>query len=121
MNFISFKATRLSLASALVCAALGVGLSSPALAATSYKIGVNGMVCSFCAQGIEKRLSAMPQTAAVFIDLKQRIVAMELKPGATVDEQLIKKEIIDSGYDVTQIERVGQSVKEIQQSLKSKP
>jgi mercuric ion binding protein len=95
--------------------------SAPVLAATSYKIGVNGMVCSFCAQGIEKRLSDMPQTAAVFIDLKQKVVAMELKPGASVDEQVIKKEIIDSGYDVTRIEKVNLSVKEIQQSLKAKP
>jgi mercuric ion binding protein len=96
-------------------------LSTSAMAATSYKIGVNGMVCSFCAQGIEKRLSDMPQTAAVFIDLKQKVVAMELKPGANVDEQIIKKEIIDSGYDVTRIEKVNLSVKEIQQSLKNKP
>jgi cation transport ATPase len=96
-------------------------LSTSAMAATSYKIGVNGMVCSFCAQGIEKRLSDMPQTAAVFIDLKQKVVAMELKPGTNVDEQIIKKEIIDSGYDVTRIEKVNLSVKEIQQSLKNKP
>ncbi|MGA0882694.1 MAG: heavy-metal-associated domain-containing protein [Burkholderiaceae bacterium] len=101
--------------------ALSALLSTSALAATSYKIGVNGMVCSFCAQGIEKRLSDMPQTAAVFIDLKQKVVAMELKPGANVDEQVIKKEIIDSGYDVTRIEKVNLSVKEIQQSMKNKP
>lgn len=101
--------------------ALSALLSTSALAATSYKIGVNGMVCSFCAQGIEKRLSDVPQTAAVFIDLKQKVVAMELKPGANVDEQVIKKEIIDSGYDVTRIEKVNLSVKEIQQSMKNKP
>lgn len=35
-------------------------LSLPALATTSIKATVNGMVCAFCAQGIEKRLSKIP-------------------------------------------------------------
>ena len=45
----------------------------PAVAAESVKASVNGMVCAFCAQGIEKRLSKLPATKAVFVDLKKKI------------------------------------------------
>jgi mercuric ion binding protein len=40
-----------------------MGLSQMALA--SVKVTVNGMVCSFCAQGIEKSISKMDETKAV--------------------------------------------------------
>ena len=66
-------------------AALAVTLWLPAgsalaQAAQSLKLQVNGMVCSFCAQGIEKRLKAMPETGPVFIDLRNKVVAVEPRP-----------------------------------------
>lgn len=82
-------------------------------AAESVKATVNGMVCAFCAQGIEKRLSRLPATQAVFVDLKKRVVAVEAKPGQKLDNKLITAEITDAGYDVTKLETVGQSVEQI--------
>ncbi len=77
---------------------------------STIKAEVNGMVCAFCAQGIEKKLKAMPQTQDVLVNFDKRLVAVELKPGQTVAHDKIKEEIADSGYDVTKIETVPVSV-----------
>lgn len=90
----------------------------PSFAATSVKATVNGMVCAFCAQGIEKRISKMDATKAVFVDLKKKTVAVEAKEGKTLDEKAIAAEITDAGYDVVKLEQVQKSVEEIKAELK---
>lgn len=95
--------------------ALFVNLNS--YAANTTKITVNGMVCAFCAQGIEKRLSKLPATKAVFVDLKQKIVAVEAKEGMTLDEKTLKAEIADAGYDVVRFEPSSESTAEIKAKL----
>ena len=92
----------------------------PALAAGSIKATVNGMVCAFCAQGIEKRLSKLPATKAVFVDLKQKIVAVEAREGATLDGKLITAEIADAGYDVIKLETTPKTVAEIKAETRAK-
>ena len=103
------------------CAILtgATGIFSTVQAATSVKVRVNGMVCAFCAQGIEKRLSKLPATQSVFVDLKQKVVAVEAKEGQTLDTKTISAEIVDAGYDVVGIETVSQSVAEIQAETKA--
>lgn len=93
----------------------------PSLAATSLKATVNGMVCAFCAQGIEKRVSAMPATKAVFVDLKKKTVAIEAREGQTLDEKAIAAQIMDAGYDVVKLETVQKSVAEIKAEMKARP
>ena len=94
--------------------------SLPSLAATSIKATVNGMVCAFCAQGIEKRISSMPATKAVFVDLKKKTVAIEAKEGQTLDGKAITAEITDAGYDVVKLETVQKSIEEIKAELKAR-
>jgi copper chaperone CopZ len=79
---------------------------SSANAAEVAKVTVNGMVCSFCAQGIEKTISKMPQTKAVYVNLDKRIVAVEPKDGQKLDMAKIKAGIVDAGYDVVKTETV---------------
>lgn len=103
------------------CALLtgATGFFNSATAATSVKARVNGMVCAFCAQGIEKRLSKLPATQSVFVDLKQKVVAVEAKEGQTLDAKTISAEIVDAGYDVVRIETVSQSVADIKAEIKA--
>jgi copper chaperone CopZ len=103
----------------LMAVALAV-TAAPSFAATSVKVNVNGMVCAFCAQGIEKRLSKLPATKAVYVDLKQKVVVVEAKDGQTLDATTITAEITDAGYDVTKLETLEQSVAEIKASMKGK-
>jgi copper chaperone CopZ len=98
---------------AAACLTALSGIFSGVFAATSVKAKVNGMVCAFCAQGIEKRLSKLPATLSVFVDLKQRVVAVEAKDGQTLDAKQVAAEIVDAGYDVVKIETVAQSVEQI--------
>ena len=101
----------------LVTAALGS--LAPAFAAESIKASVNGMVCAFCAQGIEKRLSKMPATKSVFVDLKKKIVAVEAREGQSLNGKAITAEITDAGYDVVRLETVQQSVADIRAAVKA--
>jgi cation transport ATPase len=79
-------------------------LSNVAFATQTIKANVNGMVCAFCAQGIEKKMRALSQTKDVYVNLKQRIVAVELKEGQTLSNDTVKDLIKDAGYEVTSIE-----------------
>ena len=92
----------------------------PALAVTSIKATVNGMVCAFCAQGIEKRIASMPATKAVYVDLKKKTVAIEAKEGETLDGKAITAEITDAGYDVVKLETVQKSVEQIKAETKGR-
>lgn len=90
---------------------------SPAFAVTSMKATVNGMVCAFCAQGIEKRISKMPATKAVYVDLKQKTVVVEPKEGMALDQKSIIEEVKDAGYDIVKVESVPKSVAELKAEL----
>lgn len=103
----------------LIALALAVS-ALPALAATSTIVTVNGMVCAFCAQGIEKRISKMGATKAVFVDLKKKTVAIEAKDGQSLDQAAIATEINDAGYDVVKFATVQKSVEEIKAELKAR-
>ena len=92
-----------------------VSLASAMAAASSFaaetvKATVNGMVCAFCAQGIEKSLAKMDATKAVFVDLKGKVVLVEARDGKTLDPKAISAAIVDAGYDVVKIEASTQSV-----------
>jgi copper chaperone CopZ len=104
----------------ILTAAALLAATVPALAANSVKATVNGMVCAFCAQGIEKRLSNMPASEAVFVDLKRKVVVVEAKPGQTLDQKAISAEIADAGYDVVKMETIAQSVAEFKAGAKAK-
>lgn len=91
----------------------------PAAAATSVKATVNGMVCAFCAQGIEKRIAKMSATKEVFVDLKKKTVAVEARAGQTLDSKAIAAEIVEAGYEVVSLETVSQSIADIKAELKA--
>lgn len=78
--------------------------SLTAFATPTLKVSVNGMVCAFCAQGIEKKVKALPETKEVYVNLKAHLVAIELKEGQKLSNETVTKIIKDAGYDVTNIE-----------------
>ena len=97
-----------------------LAIFNTAQAAESVKATVNGMVCSFCAQGIEKTLLKMPETKFVFVDLKKKVVAVEAKDGQILDSKKIAAEIKEAGYDVVKLETVALSVEDIKAATKAK-
>jgi cation transport ATPase len=105
----------------LLVSIFSVLISNVAFAATqTIKVNVNGMVCAFCAQGIEKKMRALSQTQDVYVNLKQRIVAVELKEGQTLSNDKVKAIIKDAGYDVTSIEMSEHPVAHIKAEMEAK-
>lgn len=78
------------------------------------------MVCAFCAQGIEKRLTKMSENGLLYINLAQKIVAVEPKPGMSIDVAKVKAEIVEAGYEVTATQTVPQTVAAIRAEMKAK-
>ena len=105
-----------SLLTLLVASSL---LSQIAFATQTIKANVNGMVCAFCAQGIEKKMRALTQTKDVYVNLKQRVVLVELKDGQTLSSETVKDIVKKAGYDVTSIEMVEHPVAHIKAELEA--
>lgn len=94
--------------------------SSPALATQSVKAKVNGMVCAFCAQGIEKKLRALSETSDVYVNLAQKIVAVQMKEGATLSPDVVREVIKDAGYELATIEIVDETTAQIKAETRKK-
>jgi copper chaperone CopZ len=80
------------------------GLSA-AVSADTIKARVNGMVCGFCATGIEKTFKAQPEVQSVNVDLQSRLVVVSTKQGQTMDDAKLKKLIANAGYSLVSVER----------------
>ena len=80
------------------------GLSGSALAET-ISTTVNGMVCAFCATGIEKTFRKQPEVATVKVDLPKKLVTITTKPGKTLSDAKIKEVVTYSGYTMGEIVR----------------
>jgi mercuric ion binding protein len=88
--------------------------------AGTIEMKVYGLVCGFCAQGIEKTLRKNPATADVVVSLENKLVAIGTKEGADISDAELTKSLTDAGYDVKKIERTQRSLVEIRESLKAK-
>jgi periplasmic mercuric ion binding protein len=66
---------------------------------------VNGMVCAFCATGIEKTFRKQPEVASVKVDLPKKQVVIQTKPGKTLSDAKIKEVVTYSGYTMGKIHR----------------
>ena len=87
----------------LLAAAL---LTAPVLAqAKPITVQVKGMVCAFCAQGIEKKFKALSEISTVKVSLETKLVDLDTKEGKDVSDDQIKKIVTESGYEVVKIER----------------
>jgi mercuric ion binding protein len=105
----------------LLLAVVFLLLSNAAFAATqTIKANVNGMVCAFCAQGIEKKMRALSQTKDVYVNLKQRLVAVEVKDGQTLSNDTVKDIVKKAGYEVTSIEMSEHPVTHIKAEMEEK-
>jgi mercuric ion binding protein len=73
--------------------------------AKEVSVTVKGMVCGFCAQGIEKKLKALPEVAAVDVSLEKKIVKISTKENKDITDATINGILKEAGYNVEKIER----------------
>lgn len=67
--------------------------------AKSEVVGVKGMVCAFCAQGITKKFLAMPEVEKVDVSLASKKVTLTYKEGKSLSHDKIESLLKESGYD----------------------
>jgi copper chaperone CopZ len=75
----------------------------------TVKASVNGMVCSFCAQGIVAHFKKHPAVSNVHVDLTRKLVLLEEKKGASISDQEITEFIKKSGFEPQKVERSTES------------
>ena len=80
------------------------GLAASAWAET-ITTTVHGMVCAFCATGIEKTFRKQPEVVTVKVDLPKKRVVITTKPGKTLSDAKIKEVVTYSGYTMGRIQR----------------
>jgi copper chaperone CopZ len=86
--------------------------------AATIEMSVNGLVCGFCAQGIEKQLRKFPATADVLVSLERKLVAVGLKQGLDIPDADLQRALTDAGYTVKSIDRTDTSMAELRDRVK---
>jgi mercuric ion binding protein len=87
--------------------------------AATIEMDVNGLVCAFCAQGIEKKLREFPATADVVVSLEKKLVALSTKDGEDIPDDKLKAALTNAGYTVKAIRREEESLDAVRQRLKA--
>src|SRR6201987_6018937 len=95
-----------------------LSLASASAHAATIEMNVNGLVCAFCAQGIEKQLRKFPATADVVVSLEQKLVAIALKDGQDIPDAELRRALTNAGYTVKSINRTETPIAELRERLK---
>lgn len=74
-------------------------------AASTIKVGVNGMVCDFCVQGLKKTFGKRDEISKIDVSMEKKSLTLGLKDGKNIDDETVTKLIVDNGLSVTGITR----------------
>lgn len=83
---------------------LGLMLSGGVMA-RDIEVKVSGMVCSMCAQGIQKKFSQYSSIENLKVDLDSKTVFIKTKGEEDLSDKNIQEAIFEAGYNVTSIKR----------------
>jgi copper chaperone CopZ len=96
-------------------------LAAGTAAAGTIEMKVYGLVCGFCAQGIEKTLRKNAATEDVVVSLENKLVAIATRPGQDITDAELTEALTEAGYDVKGITRTERTLAQIRASLKPAP
>ena len=68
-------------------------------ASNEIKVGVKGMVCAFCAQGIEKKFKAQKEIESVQVSIENKFVKLKFKEGKRLTNERIGALLKEAGYE----------------------
>lgn len=95
-----------------------LALTTAAANADTIEMKVYGLVCGFCAQGIEKTLRKNPATEDVVVSLEHQLVAIATRAGQDIPDADLTQALTEAGYDVKAIARTQRSIADIRTELK---
>ncbi len=79
---------------------------SEVLAGASVRLKVDGMVCPFCAYGLEKRLEEIASIDAVLIRISDGLVQIRTKEDQELTDEVLTDAVRKSGFSLREIERL---------------
>ena len=88
---------------------LFISLTTMTLQAKSQgdvEVVVNGLVCDFCAQALNKTFRKQPAIKDIDVNLETKIVTLYYQPELSLNEATIRQLITDSGYNIEAIHYV---------------
>ncbi|MEO1889878.1 MAG: heavy metal-associated domain-containing protein [Cycloclasticus sp.] len=62
------------------------------------EIDIKGMACPFCQDGLTRSLNKLPVVQQAEVSLKNKKARIIVKPGESLNEELLRQTIIDSGF-----------------------
>lgn len=74
-------------------------MSLTSFAGEEIKVGVKGMVCAFCAQGIEKQFRSQKEIENVEVSLQNKFVKLKFKDGEKISNDKITEILKNAGYE----------------------
>ncbi len=83
---------------------LGLQLSVASGVGKVAKAKVNGMVCAFCSNSLEKKFKAKKEVKTVMIDLDIKLITITFKKGKELSKKAISKIIKKSGFSVVSVD-----------------
>ena len=102
---------------ALLFAGLALAAHPETPKANTIEMDVDGLVCAFCAQGIEKKLRAQDATADVVVSLEHKLVAVALKPQQDIGDDALKTLLTEAGYTLRAVRRTSEPLDAIRKRV----
>ena len=72
---------------------------------TLMTVAVEGMVCDFCAQAIEKVFMKREEVAGITVNLDDQNVIISLKSEKDIENTIIEELFLNAGYNIHTIDR----------------
>jgi copper chaperone CopZ len=88
--------------------------------ARTIELTVDGLVCAFCAQGIDKKMRKLDATADVYVSLEQHLVAVALKPGQDIADEKLGEVLTEAGYTLRGAKRVYETLDAVRARVEKK-
>ena len=76
------------------------------LAGVTVHLLVDGMVCPFCAYGLEKRLTKLEAVDSLVIRVSDGLVQIREKEGQKLSEETVRKEVERAGFTLREMNRI---------------
>ncbi len=77
------------------------------LAGATINLRVDGMVCPFCAYGLEKRLLKIAAVDSVIVRVSDGLVQIREKGEEQISNAILQEAVTQAGFTLKEIERLG--------------
>ncbi len=96
-------ASRRSRKSALTALGVALLLTASAAHAGDVVLRVDGLVCPFCAYGVEKKLLRVPAVSGMDILLEEGRIILRLREGERLDGEALHRAVDEAGFTLRKI------------------